>query len=58
MDVRTMEGEGLMTYITCPWCELELALVVTDEQQTCPECRTTWSYEADGAAELELAPAA
>ena len=45
-----------MTSITCPWCELELVLAVTDDEQTCPECLTTWSYESDEAqGELALA---
>lgn len=47
-----------MTGITCPWCELEFALAVTNDEQTCPECLTTWSYEAEGEAEVELALAA
>ena len=44
-----------MQDVTCPWCEsaLDLAFVVADEQQ-CPECLTTWSYE-DAEMDLPLA---
>jgi hypothetical protein len=33
--------------LSCPWCETDLGvtLEVEGEEQTCPECLTTWSYE-------------
>ena len=39
----------------CPWCEAELVLRVVTDEDTCPECGTTWSYED---AEVDLALAA
>jgi Zn-finger nucleic acid-binding protein len=49
-----------MFQMTCPWCEVELPLSFADRavEQTCPECRTAWSFEEDAdywAAELALA---
>jgi Zn-finger nucleic acid-binding protein len=46
-----------MSDMSCPWCEADLVLRVVDDEQTCPECGTTWSYE-DEAAEIELLIAA
>ena len=37
--------EDAMNDTTCPWCEAELVLRVVGEEQSCPECGTTWSYE-------------
>ena len=34
-----------MVHMTCPWCEVELPFGDAAVEQTCPECRTTWSYE-------------
>jgi len=34
-----------MNDTTCPWCEAELVLRVVGDEQSCPECGTTWSYE-------------
>ena len=44
-----------MVDVSCPWCEEELGvpLDVQANEQTCPECLTTWSYEQ--AAEVALA---
>jgi Zn-finger nucleic acid-binding protein len=41
---------------SCPWCEVELPASYADaaNEQTCPECRTTWLYE-DEPVELALA---
>lgn len=44
-----------MNDVTCPWCETDLVLRVVGDEQTCPECGTTWSYEDDEAGELALA---
>jgi ribosomal protein L37AE/L43A len=41
--------------ITCPWCEAELVLRVATDEQSCPECGTTWSYEDEDVEELALA---
>lgn len=45
-----------MNDIACPWCEIRLDSFneAADEQQ-CPECLTTWSYEE---AEVEMPLAA
>jgi len=37
--------EVAMNDTTCPWCEAELVLRVVGDEQSCPECGTTWSYE-------------
>ena len=37
--------EDAMNDTTCPWCEAELVLRVVGDEQSCPECGTTWSYE-------------
>jgi Zn-finger nucleic acid-binding protein len=36
-----------MAETSCPWCEAELLVGpdVEAEEQTCPECLTSWSYE-------------
>lgn len=41
--------------LSCPWCETELRapLDVEAEEQTCPECLTSWTYEQT--AEVALA---
>jgi hypothetical protein len=46
-----------MNDTTCPWCEAELVLRVVGDEQSCPECGTTWSYE-DEVSEVELPLAA
>ena len=45
----------LMNDSQCPWCEAELMLRVVDDEQTCPECLTRWSYEDETDVELALA---
>ena len=42
---------------TCPWCEagIELPAAESVDEQRCPECLTTWSYELE---QEELALAA
>lgn len=44
----------MTTEITCPWCEMKVVLPMHDDEQTCPECLTSWSYE-DGSEGLLLA---
>jgi len=41
------DGSNEMVDIKCPWCEAELLAAVDAqaEEQTCPECLTSWSYE-------------
>jgi len=36
-----------MIDLSCPWCEAQLGvpLEVEADEQTCPECLTTWTYE-------------
>ena len=45
-----------MNDTNCPWCECSLEIAAADEadEQTCPECNTTWAYE-DAQVELALA---
>ncbi|HEY7024910.1 MAG TPA: hypothetical protein VH371_08125 [Candidatus Limnocylindrales bacterium] len=50
-----IELEAEMNDATCPWCEADLMLQLVDEDQTCDECGTTWSYEDDGSESLPLA---
>lgn len=44
-----------MFNLSCPWCETDLATTfeVEVEEQTCPECQTSWTYEQT--AEVALA---
>jgi hypothetical protein len=35
-----------MNDLTCPWCESGLEQLASQEQQ-CPECLTTWTYEEE-----------
>ena len=44
-----------MFNLSCPWCETDLptTLEVEVEEQTCPECQTSWTYEQT--AEVALA---
>jgi hypothetical protein len=51
LEVRTVND------MTCPWCEADLVLRVVADEQSCPECGTTWSYEEDEEAQ-DLALAA
>jgi len=46
-----------MVRVECPWCEEELSLPAPAEQdeQSCPNCLTSWSYLS---VEPELAQAA
>ncbi len=46
-----------MNDVTCPWCEADLVLEATGEQdgQTCPECLTAWSYVDERGFELAAA---
>ena len=43
----------------CPWCEATLrvdpAAIARDDEQTCPECLTTWVLEDESELELALA---
>ena len=50
-----IEMEAEMNDHSCPWCEADLVLHLLGNEQTCPECGTTWSYEDDETAELPLA---
>lgn len=36
-----------MVEVSCPWCKAPLALSLAeqDQEQSCPECLTTWTYE-------------
>jgi len=43
-----------MNDTTCPWCEAELVLRVVGEEQSCPECGTTWSYEDETEVDAHL----
>ena len=45
-----------MNDMTCPWCECSLELTAMEEadEQQCPDCHATWTYE-DAEAELALA---
>lgn len=47
-----------MVELTCPWCEAQLGVKWEAEQQeqSCPECLTSWAYEL--AEEREMATAA
>ena len=36
-----------MNDLRCPWCETDLILHLVSDEQTCPECGTTWSYEEE-----------
>lgn len=47
-----------MVELDCPWCEAKLKVEwsARDEEQTCPECLTSWAYEMTE--ERELAHAA
>jgi hypothetical protein len=47
-----------MNELSCPWCETELMLCVVGDEQTCPECGTTWSYEDEDASNSEYLLAA
>lgn len=44
---------------SCPWCEATLrvdaAVIAADDEQTCPECLTTWMLEDEPVVELALA---
>lgn len=46
-----------MVQLSCPWCEevFEARFDADAAQQTCPECLTTWSYEAAEESEFALA---
>ena len=46
-----------MVETTCPWCEAELLLAhdVQVQEQTCPECLTTWAYETASETDMALA---
>ena len=44
-----------MSDACCPWCEADLVLRLVSDEQTCPECGTTWSYEDEATEELPLA---
>lgn len=55
MSIRITEESFEMNDTSCPWCEADLVLRVIDDEQTCPECGTTWSYEDEHAVELPLA---
>jgi Zn-finger nucleic acid-binding protein len=45
----------MMSDMMCPWCETELELRVTEDEQTCARCGTTWLYEDEPEVELLLA---
>ena len=55
MSAEQVEDHMKMNDTTCPWCETDLVLRLAADEQTCPECGTTWSYEEQ---EEELALAA
>ena len=55
MSAEPVEDQSKMNGSTCPWCETNLVLRLTADEQTCPECGTTWSYEEEQEEELELA---
>ncbi len=44
---------------SCPWCEATLRVdattITADDEQTCPECLTTWLFDEP---EVDLALAA
>jgi hypothetical protein len=46
-----------MVDVSCPWCEATLSVEfdAQPEGQTCPECLTSWAYEATDPAEVPLA---
>jgi hypothetical protein len=43
--------------MSCPWCEAPLGVEFDAEQQeqSCPECLTSWSYEIVDQPEVALA---
>ena len=55
ISIRVMEESFEMNDMSCPWCEAHLVLRLVEDEQTCPECGTTWSYEDEPADELPLA---
>jgi predicted RNA-binding Zn-ribbon protein involved in translation (DUF1610 family) len=52
---KQIETETEMNDHSCPWCEADLILHLLSDEQTCPECGTTWSYDEDETGELPLA---
>jgi predicted RNA-binding Zn-ribbon protein involved in translation (DUF1610 family) len=55
MTIRVMEESFEMNEMSCPWCEADIVLRVVADEQSCPECGTTWTYEDEPAVELPLA---
>jgi len=53
--VKQIAEEDAVNDISCPWCEADLMLRVVADEQTCPECGTTWSYEDDAEDSLPIA---
>jgi len=53
------KGGAKMVEQSCPWCEATLrvdaAVIAADDEQTCPECLTTWMLEDEPVVELALA---
>ena len=41
--------------LSCPWCETDPILRIVADEQTCPECGTTWMYEDEPGIDLPLA---
>lgn len=46
-----------MVEIDCPWCEQTLRVdpALSQDEGSCPECLTSWSYEDETEYELALA---
>ena len=55
MSTQPVEDQMKVNDTTCPWCEADLVLRRTADEQTCPECGTTWSYEEEREEEFALA---
>jgi predicted RNA-binding Zn-ribbon protein involved in translation (DUF1610 family) len=55
MSIRVMEESFEMNEMSCPWCEADIVLRVVADEQSCPECGTTWTYEDEPAVMLPLA---
>jgi hypothetical protein len=55
MVVRVQKEQAMTAEMICPWCATELVLRDDDQEQTCVECLTTWSYEDESETQLLLA---